>query len=253
MEEAIEASTFLTMDQALKDIVRFAQSVEMPIENPQKDYSPDESPWVAIGCSYPGTLAAMLQRYHPGTFAAYYASSAPLHTFDNYWQYWVPVEAALPRNCSSDVKLLVNHLDDLNDSGTRDDIDHLLTYFNNSKSVSSLDDVALRLREPFQTWQVYDSVAFEFCDALEGYMNRFPDRPHDIDFVLESLAAWEVDFVHPISAESSEEFLKSLTEEELADIQELYFGPLDMHGWTWIQCVRATSFETFPEIYCIRI
>lgn len=64
-----------------------------------------------MGGSYAGSLSAWTESVSPGTFWAYHSSSAPVEAIDDYWQYFVPVEKAMARNCSSDVSNVVEYID----------------------------------------------------------------------------------------------------------------------------------------------
>ena len=60
------------MDQAVADLVNFRNFIHSSL------YLSNQNKWVAIGCSYPGTLAALLRLRHPESFHAAVASSAPM-------------------------------------------------------------------------------------------------------------------------------------------------------------------------------
>lgn len=65
----------------------------------------------------------------PGTFWAYHASSAPVEAIDNYvsflkmgyicftnlykWQYFVPVQEGMAKNCSKDINLVIEYMDNV--------------------------------------------------------------------------------------------------------------------------------------------
>ena len=100
---------YLTVDQAIRDVVRFARHVELPFD-PSGSSRPDKAPWILTGCSYSGALAAWIARLAPGTFWAYHCSSAVVQAVGDFWQYFAPVEEAMPRNCSADVKRISAHL-----------------------------------------------------------------------------------------------------------------------------------------------
>ncbi|CAI4215999.1 unnamed protein product [Parascedosporium putredinis] len=138
---------------ALQDLVRFTTFVELPLSIHQSDYSPDNSPWIVIDCSYPGTPAAMLQKYYPGTFAAPVASCAPLHVSGNYWQYWKAIEEVLPRDCSSGRQMIVAHPHKLvSDDVTQDEIDMLMARFEGRENLGMALDVIWRFEEPIMLW-----------------------------------------------------------------------------------------------------
>jgi hypothetical protein len=65
----------------------------------------------------------------PGTFWAYHASSAPVEAIDNYvsfpkmdficfanlckWQYFVPIQEGMAKNCSKDINLVIEYMDNV--------------------------------------------------------------------------------------------------------------------------------------------
>ncbi|KAG8897694.1 hypothetical protein FRB99_007983, partial [Tulasnella sp. 403] len=69
---------YLTVDQSIEDLAYFVQNVQLPWNATQYNSRPDSVPWIHVGCSYPGLLAAYFQEKYPSTFAATWASSAPV-------------------------------------------------------------------------------------------------------------------------------------------------------------------------------
>lgn len=235
-EDAIHFIQHLNMEQALQDLIRFTTSVELPIPVLQANYSPDNSPWIAIGCSYPGTLAAMLQKYYPGTFAASVASCAPLHVSGNYWQYWKAIEEVLPRDCSSDLQMIVAHLDKLvSEHVTQDEIDTFMARFEGRENLEIPLDVIWRFEEPVTLWQVNMSSTFQLCDALLRHAESFPEKPRDLELALDGLAAWEREFK---GEDDPNELSGERTPLETEEMLEYYYAPFDRTSWLWLQCVR---------------
>ena len=67
-----EEMKYLTTEQALADLASFRDYAIAK-------YSLQGRPWVAIGGSYPGMLAAFVRAVYPDHFVASVASSAPVH------------------------------------------------------------------------------------------------------------------------------------------------------------------------------
>jgi hypothetical protein len=44
-------------------------------------------PWVFVGGSYAGMLAAWTGRFYPGVFWAFHAISAPVQIIPEFWEY----------------------------------------------------------------------------------------------------------------------------------------------------------------------
>jgi len=127
----------------------------------------DKAPWVLMGGSYPGALAAWVQQKDPGTFWAYHSSSGVVQTITHFWEWYVPIEAALPRNCSADVKAVVSYVDHVLSSASDDDILTLKGYFG-LEMLDHHDDFAELISTPLSQWQENPEDVFAFCDYLEA-------------------------------------------------------------------------------------
>jgi hypothetical protein len=74
---------YLTVPQAIQDMIYFAKNVPLPFDLSGKS-KPDVAPWVFVGTSYSANLVAWTALKRPGTFWAYHASSAPLQSIDDF-------------------------------------------------------------------------------------------------------------------------------------------------------------------------
>ena len=168
---------FHTVDQALQDIVDFAQNFSFPHPDPRTTaYRPHPSttPWIFIGGSYPGIRAAYLRIRNPETIFASWASSAPVEAQIDLSSYWQEVERVLPRNCSSDWVAVVKYFDDVFTNGSDQEVDNLkiriltaeftgpggnTTVLESKNSSQALDqvqvaDLAYYLMDPLGNFQV---------------------------------------------------------------------------------------------------
>lgn len=82
---------YLTIEQALEDVVVFAKNFSLPI-HPSKDFRPNNTPWVFIGGSYPGVRSAYMRLRNPEVIYASLASSAPVQMQEDFWEYYVAIE-----------------------------------------------------------------------------------------------------------------------------------------------------------------
>ncbi|KAG8976891.1 hypothetical protein FRC05_002828 [Tulasnella sp. 425] len=175
---ASENYKFLTVDQAIDDYKYFVENADLPWARGNGSYNskPSVTPWVNIGCSYAGQLVTLVQQQHPDLFAAGYATSAPLKADGDFWEYWKPIEAALPKNCSSDLTAAVAYMDKVMSTGTPDAITTLKEQFGIEAQVAN-DDFGNKLLFPFTQWQEakpwnhrskQDSKVFKLCDAIEA-------------------------------------------------------------------------------------
>lgn len=111
-ESNAETLQYLNLDNAIQDLIYFAHNVVFPFDKTNGSATkPDKAPWLLSGCSYAGTLSAWTEALAPGTFWAYEAGSAPIQSFGSYWQYFVPVKNAMPKNCTADMQRIIKHAD----------------------------------------------------------------------------------------------------------------------------------------------
>lgn len=93
-----------------------------------------------------------------------------LISFLDYWQYFYPVQQGMPKNCSTDVSLVVDHIDSVYANGTLEEQQSLKTMFG-LEDLEHYDDFAAALENGPWLWQgnqfYYNSGFFDFCDAVE--------------------------------------------------------------------------------------
>lgn len=101
---------YLTLENSIKDNTYFASHFDAPFDTTGKSTAKD-APWIYTGGSYPGALAGWIANKDPGTFWAYYGTSGVVQAIGDFWQYFVPVQEATPKNCSADVNSVINYVD----------------------------------------------------------------------------------------------------------------------------------------------
>ncbi|KAF4991400.1 hypothetical protein FDECE_14055 [Fusarium decemcellulare] len=165
----------LTLKNAIADLTNFAKTVRLPFD-PTGSSRPDRAPWVLSGGSYSGALSAWTEATAPGTFWAYHASSAPVQAIGDFWQYFDPIQQGMPQNCSKDVSLVVDHIDETLIHGTSQQKSALKDRF----GLAALEhdaDFASALENALWSWQSNSfstgySEFYQFCDAVEGTTNQ---------------------------------------------------------------------------------
>lgn len=162
---------YLTLRNAIADMNYFAKHVKLPFDTSGKSNA-DKAPWIFVGGSYTGALAAWISSIAPGTFWAYHASSAPAEAVYDYWQYFYPVQQGMPSNCSKDVTLVVEHVDDVLSTGSEAEKLNLKIMFG-LQNLTHDGDVASALQNGPWAWQSNSfttgySNFYQFCDAVEG-------------------------------------------------------------------------------------
>lgn len=108
--------SYLTLENNIQDLTYFANNVKLPFAKSATNAK--DVPWVLIGGSYSGALTAWTFDLAPGTFWTGLATSGPVQAISNFWEYFTPVQAGMPQNCSTDVNLVLNHIDSVFAKGT---------------------------------------------------------------------------------------------------------------------------------------
>ena len=109
---------YQTLENAIADLNHFALTAKLPFDTTGASNA-DKAPWVLVGGSYSGALTAWTEATtKPSVMWAYYASSAVVETIGNYWSYFLTETENMPKNCSTDISLVVEHLDQIGENGT---------------------------------------------------------------------------------------------------------------------------------------
>ncbi|KAF7356875.1 Peptidase S28 [Mycena venus] len=188
---------FLNTEQALQDVVFFAESFPKTSGRAANTSSshpgalaihPSVVPWVWLGGSYPGVRGALLRQRNPETIFAAWVSSAPVQAQVDMASYYKAAERSLTRNCSADWVAVTKFVDDtLNGSNETLKIDvkfdllkaRLSGPGGNTSAADGLTrqranatssvDAATILMDPLDFYQYYgfqDSL-LPFCNLLE--------------------------------------------------------------------------------------
>jgi len=203
----------------------------------------DETPWVLMGGSYSGALAAWVQQKAPGVFHAYHASSAVVEAITHFWQYYVPIEQALPRNCSADVRAVVAHVDSVLARGDAAAARALKAQFG-LEQLTYHDDFAEALAHPIAKWQESQDDVFAFCDYLETSANGVVAGAQGVGLAtaLPRYAAWAKATIGKICRQYN---CDTHARPEALD------RPKDlthMRQWEWLLCHNPFSWwQTGPE------
>ncbi|KAF2501770.1 serine carboxypeptidase [Lophium mytilinum] len=160
----------LTLKNSIADLVHFAKTAKLPFD-PHGTSQAHRAPWVLVGGSYSGALTAWVASTSPGTFWSYLASSAVVEITGNFWQYFLPVQEGMPKNCSKDMSLIVDHVDKIGTDGSDDQKFALKDMFGLGE-VEHFQDFASALENGPWLWQgnqFYRNTGFfDFCDAVEN-------------------------------------------------------------------------------------
>lgn len=171
----------------------------------QKDWSalsPNNTPWVFIGGSYPGMLfmcprrfrsqflslhdallgarAAMIRERNPETWFASWASSAPVEAQVDMSVYFNPMQQSMTSNCTADVHAAIDYADGVFLHGSKDEIDELRTAVYLTGLVNPLINVTLlNVTGPYPAsaaemtlWDIAQILAYAFELTLTDYQSN---------------------------------------------------------------------------------
>ncbi|KAI0019858.1 serine carboxypeptidase S28-domain-containing protein [Xylariomycetidae sp. FL0641] len=199
---------YLTLENSIKDNTYFANNFKTPFDPSGKSNAKD-APWIFTGGSYPGALAGWIATTDPGTFWAYYGTSGVVEAISDFWQYFVPVQEATPKNCSADLGAVIDYVDNTLLHGSPKEKYALKKKFMLT-DLEDADFAAAIENGPWQ-WQggqfYSESVNgftpyYQFCDYVE---NAWPNTSHPVPGpegvgltkALNGYAKWWIDLALP--------------------------------------------------------
>lgn len=163
---------YLTLENSIKDMTYFAREVKLPFA--KEGSNAKDAPWVTMGGSYSGALSAWIASVDPGTLWAYHSSSAPVQAVSDYYGYFLPVQQGMPKNCSKDVSLVIDHMDDVFTNGSKEEQQKLKAMF--SMEALRADDIMAALENAPWLWQgnqFYTNTGFfDWCDYVENVQTK---------------------------------------------------------------------------------
>ncbi|KAN0108655.1 Serine carboxypeptidase S28 domain containing protein [Hyaloscypha variabilis] len=263
--EGYDAYKYLNNEQALEDVVCFANHFQPP-GHENDILTSDSTPWIWIGGSYPGIRAAIIRQRNPDAFFASWSSSGPVKT---------QVDGS-PSNCSADIHAAITYADNVLLEGSPDGIDILkrAIYYSkilNPKANSSLPnypeypcdlnywEIASILSYPFQgSFLSFQSFGYQlalskFCNTIETWnpsnATNFTFSSNSSDLEINSLNALPTSA--GVSANYSPKdafyaYMYASIEKRKADFA---FFPgrsrsmPDTVSWTWQLCTQFAQFQ----------
>lgn len=194
---------YLTLSNSIADLNNFAANAALPFDRHGASNAAN-APWVMMGGSYSGALSAWTASTAPGTIWAYHASSAPVEAISDYWSYFLPVQQGMPKNCSKDVNLVIEHMDSVMLTGTEDEKHELKAMFG-LEDVEHDDDFMAALEWAPWLWQGNQFYAntgfFTWCDFVENAVNetdpaKIPgEEGVGLEKALKGYAKWGKEYV----------------------------------------------------------
>lgn len=126
----------LTIDNALKDLARFQQSISK-----EKHWT---GKWITFGGSYPGSLSAYYRLKYPNLTSGSLASSAPVMAKENFEEYDAHVTKVAGKECADNMRRVVKTVEDALTNETKfSEIKHLFA----ADDIRDNDDVLSLIAE----------------------------------------------------------------------------------------------------------
>ncbi|KAI1429081.1 serine carboxypeptidase S28-domain-containing protein [Xylaria sp. FL1777] len=259
-ELTIDHLKYLTLENAIKDNTYFARNFDAPFDATGKSSAKD-APWVFTGGSYPGALAGWIANKDPGTFWAYYGTSGVVQAIGDFWQYFVPVLEATPKNCSSDVNAVINYVDAVLSFGSPKEKTKLKAKFGLADVQDA--DFASAIENGPWTWQsgqFYTAGSlgytpfYRFCDYVE---NVWPNSTNKVPGAggvglikaLDGYAKWFTETLLPGYCESYGYFEGELNTACFQGLnasnpiyKDLTPGNSGNRQWNWMLCNEAFEY-----------
>ncbi|KAL5513466.1 hypothetical protein ACEPAH_3865 [Sanghuangporus vaninii] len=243
---------FLTTEQALEDVVFFANSFPtMSDDSTRPAIHPSVTPWIWLGGSYPGVRGTFMRIRNPEVIFATWASSAPVHAQVDMASYYKAAERSLTRNCSADWVAVTKYVDSVlngTDGTRRTDIKFDLEFARLSgtggdttlasnltrEEASRLTNVQAAgiLMNPLSFYQYYgfNASLLPFCNLLET--QNFTEDP-----VETGIAA-----AHGVQA-AFKAFTVAIAELDYDSIPRSPDDPVTDMSWMWQYCSEYGFYQ----------
>ncbi|KAL9531501.1 Serine protease [Sphaerulina musiva] len=161
---------YLTVDNALKDVVRFAENFVAPWTD--LPTTAQDVPWILIGGSYSAAQTGWIANIMPGTFWAYLSSSPILQAIPSYWAYFLPLMEHGDQSCMKLLSNITQFIDDIIESGDEESLQIIKKLFGLAEMKTS--DFLYNLSFHWSDWgsidlgQNYTTIQTYCAWILEG-------------------------------------------------------------------------------------
>ncbi|KAF2787384.1 peptidase S28 [Melanomma pulvis-pyrius CBS 109.77] len=250
-----EVFQWLTTEQALADVDRFAKQFKR--KNINQTLTPDKTPWIFVGGSYPAMRAAFMRDKYPDTIFASYASSAPVQAQVDMSVYFEPIWRGMNAygfgNCTKDIHAAINYMDKLMERpATAAKLKEQFLGLGAAKNSNPTFGDALTVI--FYLWQSYgmegDSNALRsFCDYIET--DPATNKTAGADgWAASKGAAWAVNrwaswknFVPLVNGYMTTNCSGKSTVEGDCNLDLRFEDPSSI-SWTWQYCTQWGFFQS---------
>jgi hypothetical protein len=224
--------------------------------------TPDVTPWVFVGGSYPAMRAAFMRKMYPDTIFASYASSAPVQASVDQSFYFEPIWRGLNKygfgNCSRDIQASVRYMDRIMDSKDAAAAAKLkIMFLGAGAEKNSHATFADALTTIFGTWQSYGVEGGaqglrKLCDWIETDTNSTKSA-------VASAQGWNGDkgakwvterwASYPSFASNVNRYLETNCSGKAnvtgnCDLDRKFTDP-SMISWTWQYCTQWGKYFSF--------
>ncbi|KAI8932281.1 hypothetical protein NX059_010478 [Plenodomus lindquistii] len=251
-----EVFRYLNTEQSLADVETFAKQFSRP--NINYTLTPDVTPWVFVGGSYPGMRAAFMRNMYPNTIHASYASSAPVQASVDQSFYFDPVFRGMNAkgfgNCTRDIQSAVRYMDTIMDTSASGAAALKEQFLGLGAANNSHATFADALTTIFYLWQSYgvEGGALglrRFCDWIEtdpGTNGTAPEegwaKSKGANFTVGRWASYPY-FTAGVNSymETSCSGKKNVTGD--CDLNRRFTDPASI-AWTWQYCTQWGYFQS---------
>jgi hypothetical protein len=257
---------FLTTEQSLADVDRFAKQFSR--KNISQALTPDKTPWVFVGGSYPGMRAAFMRNMYPDTIFASYAASAPVQASVDQSFYFDPVWRGLNAygfgNCSRDIQAAVRYIDHVFDTNQKEAAKIKTQFLGLGAANNSHATFADALTSIFGYWQSYGveggSVGLRrFCDWIEQDTSSGKVIIPGAEGLAKSKGAKAVVdrwAAYPVFATNVNNYMETTCSGKqnvsgVCDLDRKFTDPASI-SWTWQYCTQwgESTFYLHPCYFC---
>ncbi|KAL6702751.1 hypothetical protein ACN47E_000985 [Coniothyrium glycines] len=251
-----EAFKYLTTEQSLADVDQFAKQFSRKSIN--YTLTPEKTPWVFIGGSYPGMRAAFMREKYPDTIYASYASSAPVQASVDQSFYFEPVWRGMNKygfgNCTKDIQAAVRYMDRIMDTDQTKAAQIKQQFLGLGAEKNSHATFADALTTVFALWQSYGveggrSGLRQLCDWIESDPQTNTTAPAEgwakskgAEYAVARWASF------PYFATNTNNYLETTCSGQrnvsaTCDLNRKFTDP-SMISWTWQYCTQWGYFQS---------
>ncbi|KAJ4333394.1 hypothetical protein N0V95_009439 [Ascochyta clinopodiicola] len=256
LDTPAETFKYLTTEQSLADVDQFAKQFKR--KNINATLTPDKTPWVFIGGSYPAMRAAFVRDKYPDTIYAGYASSAPVQASVDQSFYFEPVYRGMNKygfgNCTQDIKAAIKYIDHTFDTDRSASAKLKEQFLGKGAASNSHATFADALTTIFYLWQSYgvDGGAGSlrnFCDYIETDPKTNTTAPAEgwakskgAKSVVDRWATWKT-FAPVVNSYMETECSGSQNVTGTCDLNKRFTDPASI-SWTWQYCTQWGYFQS---------